>query len=205
MSQAQPLKFVSLLGSLRAVSFNAVVARNLGLLAPAGVEVNALGSVGGIPHYNADLQAQEFPDAVVQMGKAIAAADGLIIVTPEYNYSVPGALKNALDWLSRLPDTPVAGKPVAILTASPGAIGGARAQYHLRQILVFLNGRVLNKPEVMIGQAASRLDPETDSITDADARSLITDQLSALAEMAGLKAEATSLISAKPQGENYVY
>lgn len=106
-------------------------------------------------------------------------------MTPEYNYSVPGALKNALDWLSRLPDTPVAGKPVAILTASPGAIGGARAQYHLRQILVFLDGRVLNKPEVMIGKAASRLDPETGSLTDADTRSLITVQLTALAEMAG--------------------
>lgn len=185
MSQAQPLKFVSLLGSLRTGSINAVVASNLSLLAPAGVEVSALGSVGDIPHYDADLQAQGFPDAVVQMGKAIAAADGLIIVTPEYNYSVPGALKNALDWLSRLPDSPVAGKPVAIITASPGAIGGARAQYHLRQILVFLDGRVLNKPEVMIGQAASRLDPETGSITDTDTSSLITAQLSALAEMAG--------------------
>ncbi|ELY4662226.1 NAD(P)H-dependent oxidoreductase [Cronobacter muytjensii] len=185
MSQAQPLKFVSLLGSLRAGSFNAVVARNLDLLAPEGVEVSALGSVADIPHYDADLQAQGFPEAVVAMGKAIAAADGLIIVTPEYNYSVPGALKNALDWLSRLPDTPVAGKPVAILTASPGAIGGARAQYHLRQILVFLDGRVLNKPEVMIGKAASRFDPETGSITDADTRSLITAQLTALAETAG--------------------
>ena len=185
MSQAQPLKFVSLLGSLRAGSFNAVVARNLDLLAPAGVEVSALGSVGDISHYDADLQAQGFPEAILEMGKAVAAADGVIIVTPEYNYSVPGALKNALDWLSRLPDTPVAGKPVAILTASPGAIGGARAQYHLRQILVFLDGRVLNKPEVMIGQALSRVDPETGSITDADTRSQITAQLSALAEMAG--------------------
>lgn len=124
MSQAQPLKFVSLLGSLRAGSFNAVVARNLDQLAPAGVEVSALGSVGDIPHYDADLQAQGLPESVVGMGKAVAAADGVIIVTPEYNYSVPGALKNALDWLSRLPDTPVAAKPVAILTASPGAIGG---------------------------------------------------------------------------------
>lgn len=187
MSQAKPLKFVSLLGSLRAGSFNAIVARNLDVLAPEGVEFSPLGSVGDIPHYDADLQVQGFPEAVVAMGKSIAAADGLIIVTPEYNYSVPGALKNALDWLSRLPDTPVAGKPVAILTASPGAIGGARAQYHLRQILVFLDGRVLNKPEVMIGQAASRLDPESGSITDADTRSLITAQLSALAEMASRK------------------
>ncbi|CAI1542075.1 NADPH-dependent FMN reductase [Serratia plymuthica] len=183
MSQEKPLKFVSLLGSLRKESFNAIVARNLASLAPKHVEISALGSVGEIPHYDADLQAHGFPDAVVAMGKAISAADALIIVTPEYNYSVPGALKNALDWLSRLPDTPVASKPVAILTASPGAIGGARAQYHLRQILVFLDGRVLNKPEVMIGQASSRLDHENDSITDADTRSLISAQLTALAKM----------------------
>lgn len=184
MSQTRPLKFVSLLGSLRADSFNAVVARNLSLLAPAGVDVSALSSVGEIPHYDADLQAQGFPESVVEMGQAIAAADGLIIVTPEYNYSVPGALKNALDWLSRLPDTPVAGKPVAIITASPGAIGGARAQYHLSQILVFLDGRVLNKQEVMIGQASSRLDPKSGRITDADTRDHISAQLSALATMA---------------------
>lgn len=184
MSQAKPLTFVSLLGSLRAGSFNAVVARNLAALAPPGVDISPLGSVGDIPHYDADLQAQGFPETVMAMGKAISAADALIIVTPEYNYSVPGALKNALDWLSRLSDTPVAGKPVAILTASPGAIGGARAQYHLRQILVFLDGSVLNKPEVMISQASSRLDPQSCTITDADTRSLIAAQLSALAEMA---------------------
>lgn len=183
MSQEKPLKFVILLGSLRGGSFNAVVARNLASLAPAEVEFSPLGSVGDIPHYDADIQAQGFPDAVLAMGKAISAADALVIVTPEYNYSVPGALKNALDWLSRLPDTPVAGKPVAILTASPGAIGGARAQYHLRQILVFLDGRVLNKPEVMIGQASSRIDQQTGSITDADTRSLIAAQLIALTEM----------------------
>lgn len=183
MSQEKTLKFVYLLGSLRKDSLNAVVARNLASLAPDGVNISALGSPGDIPHYDADLQAQGFPDAVVMMGKEISAADALIIVTPEYNYSVPGTLKNTLDWLSRLPDTPVAGKPIAILTASPGATGGARAQYHLRQMMVFLDGRVLNKPEVMIGQAASRLDTKNDSITDADTRSRISAQLGALAAM----------------------
>ncbi|MBU9854363.1 NADPH-dependent FMN reductase [Rahnella bonaserana] len=183
MSYEKPLKFVTLLGSLREGSLNASLSRNLASLAPEHVEISALGSVGELPHYDADLQGQGFPEAVVAMGKAISAANALIIVTPEYNYPVPGVLKNALDWLSRLPDTPVARKPVAILTASPGAIGGARAQYHLRQILVFLDGRVLNKPEVMIGQATSRLDPENDSITDADTRSLISAQIAALAKM----------------------
>ena len=85
------------------------------------------------------------------MAEKITAADGVIIVTPEYNYSVPGILKNALDWLSRLSPQPLAGKPVAIQTASPGLIGGARAQYHLRQSLVFLDALVLNKPEAMVG------------------------------------------------------
>lgn len=117
------------------------------------------------------------------MGKQINAADAIIIVTPEYNYSVPGVLKNALDWLSRLPDTPVAGKPVAIQTASPGTIGGARAQYQLRQMLVFLDGRVLNKPEVMIGQAAQKIDIATRRITDNATREFITKQLTALAEV----------------------
>lgn len=184
MSEAEPMKFVYMLGSLRKGSLNAVVARELAALAPAGVEVSALDPVGDLPHYDADIQAEGFPEAVLKMGQSIRAADALIIVTPEYNYSVPGALKNALDWLSRLPDTPVAGKPVAIQTVSPGAIGGARAQYHLRQIMVFLDGRVLNKPEVMIGQAAQKIDVDGSRLTDQSTRDFITRQLQALADMA---------------------
>lgn len=180
---AEHKKFVYMLGSLRKDSHNSVVAEELNNLAPAGVEITALESVGNLPHYNADLQAEGFPETVVNMGKQINAADGIIIVTPEYNYSVPGVLKNALDWLSRLPDTPVAGKPVAIQTASPGVIGGARAQYQLRQMLVFLDGRVLNKPEVMIGQAAQKIDITARKITDNATREFITKQLTALAEM----------------------
>jgi len=180
---AEHKKFVYMLGSLRKDSLNSVVAGELNNLAPAGVEITALESVGNLPHYNADLQAEGFPEPVLKMGKQINEADGIIIVTPEYNYSVPGVLKNALDWLSRLPDTPVAGKPVAIQTASPGAIGGARAQYQLRQMLVFLDGRVLNKPEVMIGQAAQKIDVTTRKITDTATREFITKQLTALSEM----------------------
>jgi chromate reductase len=181
MSQFSGLKFVCLLGSLRRDSLNAALVKAQRVLAPAGTEVILLGSVGDIPQYDADLQAEGFPQAVIDMGKAIAEADALLIVTPEYNYSVPGALKNALDWLSRLPDTPVAGKPVAIQTASPGAIGGARAQYHLRQILVFMDGRVINKPEVMVGQAASKIDPAAGEVTDQKTREIISLQLKALA------------------------
>jgi len=184
MSNVRPLKFVTLLGSLRSNSLNAVVAKNLPALAPAGVEITALGSVGEFPYYNGDVHAKGMPDVVVKMGEEIAAADAVIIVTPEYNYSVPGVLKNAIDWLSLLPGKPLSGKPLAIQTASPGAIGGARAQYHLRQSLVFLNAQVVNKPEVMIGQAGSRIDVEAGVISDEGTRQHLTAQLEALAEMA---------------------
>lgn len=181
MPEASSLTFVTLLGSLRKASLNAAVAATLPELAPADVTIAPLGSVGELPHYDADLQAEGFPAAVVAMGRAIAEADGVIIVTPEYNYSVPGALKNAIDWLSRLPENPFAGKPVAIQTASPGMIGGARAQYHLRQTLVFLNADTLNKPEIMIGQATSRIDAEAGLLKDEDTRRHVAAQLEALA------------------------
>ncbi|RON13263.1 NADPH-dependent FMN reductase [Pseudomonas frederiksbergensis] len=182
----QPLRFVVLLGSLRKASFNATLARSLPSLAPEGVSIEFLESVGDIPHYDADVQAEGFPESVVKMGKAIKQADAVIIVSPEYNYSVPGVLKNALDWISRLPDTPFAGKPVAIQTGSPGLIGGARAQYHLRQILVFFDALVLNKPEVMVGQIPSKVDQEKDAISDAATRDFVANQLAALSKMAAL-------------------
>jgi chromate reductase len=133
--------------------------------------------VGAFPHYDADVQAEGFPAEVLAMSEAIAAADGVIIVTPEYNYSVPGALKNALDWLSRVPEAPFKHKAVAIQTGSPGPIGGARAQYHLRQILVFLDALVLNKPEVMVGLIPSKIDPESGELADVVTRDFIAGQL----------------------------
>ncbi|OXR38717.1 hypothetical protein PSJE_00385 [Pseudomonas jessenii] len=179
----QPLRFVVLLGSLRKASFHATLARSLQFLSPDGVSIEILESVGDIPHYDADIQANGFPDPVVKMGKLIKQADAVIIVTPEYNYSVPGVLKNALDWISRLPDTPFAGKPVALQTGSPGLIGGARAQYHLRQILVFFDALVLNKPEVMVGQLPSKVDQANDQITDPATRDFIATQLVTLSKM----------------------
>ena len=181
MSGQKPLHFVTLLGSLRRGSYNAAIARALPALAPEGVSIDPLGSAGDLPLYNADIQAEGFPAAVQQMGEAIARADGVIIVTPEYNYSVPGVLKNAIDWVSRLPAQPFADKPVAIQSGSPGMIGGARAQYHLRQSLVFLDARVLNKPEVMIAQIASKVDPATGELTDEARRKVIAGQLQAFA------------------------
>src|SRR5690349_3397803 len=108
----ESLRVVTLCGSLRRGSYNAAIARALPALAPEGMDITALGSPGEFPLYDADIQAQGFPAPVTAMADAIRAADGVIFVTPEYNYSVPGVLKNAIDWLSRLQPQPFAGKPV---------------------------------------------------------------------------------------------
>lgn len=179
----RPLHFVTVTGSLRRGSYNAAIARALPELAPAGVTISAAPSIRDIPLYDADLQAEGFPAAVTALGDAIRAADGVILVSPEYNYSVPGVLKNAIDWLSRLPNQPFAGKPVAIQSASMGALGGARMQYHLRQIFVFLDARVLNKPEIMVGQAQNKIDAEG-TLNDAATRDFLGAQLQALAACA---------------------
>ncbi|MDE7546980.1 NAD(P)H-dependent oxidoreductase [Acetobacter fabarum] len=184
MTSSANLHFVTLLGSLRSASLNAAIARSLPQLAPEGVSITALGSIADFPHYSQDVQDKEFPSAVIAMAEQIQAANGVIIVTPEYNYSVPGVLKNAIDWLSRITPQPFAGKPVAIQTASPGQIGGARAQYHLRQSLVFLDAFVLNKPEAMIRLAASKIDSQTLTLTDKPTREFLTRQIGALADLA---------------------
>ena len=176
------LHFVTLLGSLRKASVNGGLARALPSLAPPGVKITPLGSVGDFPLYNADVQAQGIPAAVEAMGAAIRAADGLIVVTPEYNYSVPGVLKHAIDWLSRLTPQPFAKKPVLIQSASPGALGGARAQYHLRQLFVFLDGRVMNLPEAMVAGAYGKSDTATGDLTDATTKEFLGKQLAAFAE-----------------------
>ena len=106
----------------------------------------------------------------------------MVIVTPEYNYSVPGGLKNAIDWLSRLPEQPLSGKPVLIQTSSMGAIGGARCQYHLRQILVFLDAMVMNKPEFMGGVIQNKVDPQEGKVVDQSTLDHLSGQLSAFAE-----------------------
>lgn len=171
------MKLAILLGSLRKGSFNAAVARALPALAPAGLSFETLPPINQLPFYDADIQAAGFPDSVASLGRAIKAADGVVIVTPEYNYSVPGGLKNAIDWVSRLPDKPFAGKPVLIQTASMSLLGGARAQYHLRQTMVFLDAAVMNLPEVMVAQAQNKIDAATGELTDAPTKEIIAKQL----------------------------
>lgn len=155
-----PLSVLGLCGSLRQASYNLAALRAAQALAPgAGMRID-IADISDLPLYNEDVYAQGFPAPVERLRNRIRAADALLFVTPEYNYSMPGVLKNAIDWASRPPEQPFAGKPAAIMGASPGALGSARAQYHLRQTLVFLDVHPLNKPEVMIGSAHERFDAQ---------------------------------------------
>lgn len=164
-----PVKLVALCGSLRKQSFNRSLLHAAAELMPADVQLEHA-EIGEIPLYNQDvLDQQGFPAPVQRLIDAIAAADGVLIATPEYNYSVPGVLKNAIDWVSRSKDSPFSGKTLGILSASPGALGGARAQYHLRQIVVFLNLIPFNRPEVMVSKAAEKFDTNG-RLTDEDTR-----------------------------------
>jgi chromate reductase len=158
-------------GSLRKGSYNTALIRAARQLTPAGVII-ARAEIGDIPLYSADVQAQGFPDSVTKLAATIRAADGVLIATPEYNYSIPGVLKNTIDWLSRLENQPFAGKPIALMGASRGAQGTSRAQYHLRQVFVFLDGRVMNRPEAFVGTAHTQFDDSGD-LTDEKTRQFL--------------------------------
>jgi chromate reductase len=177
------LNVLTICGSLRKGSYNAMVQRALPSLAPEGMVLKHAPSFDRFPIYNADLQTSSgFPEPVTVLADAIAVADGVIIVTPEYNFSIPGGLKNAIDWVSRLQNQPFAGKPIALQSASPGPVGGARVQYDLRKTMVFLDAFVLNKPEIFIGNCASKLDETTGELKDETTRNFIRQQLAAFAK-----------------------
>jgi chromate reductase len=172
------LKILGFSGSLRRNSFNGAVLRAACELAPGEMEI-ATFDLSPIPLYNEDVRQKGFPSPVADFRARIRSADALLIVTPEYNYSVPGVLKNAIDWASRPPDQPFDGRPVAILGASPGRLGSARAQYHLRQVFVSLNAPVMMRPEVMISGADKLID-EAGRLHDQGTKDLIRKLLDAL-------------------------
>jgi len=179
MSDGQDaLKVLGISGSLRKGSFNTMALRAAQGLAPAGMTIETA-EIGNLPLYNDDIRAAGYPPVVQAFRDKIAAADALLFVTPEYNYSISGVLKNAIDWGSRPPSQPFDGKPVAIMGASGGVLGTARAQYHLRQMCVFLNMLPVNKPEVMIGQAQTRFDA-AGNLTDETTRGLVKQLLESL-------------------------
>ena len=179
MNDARAIKVLGISGSLRAGSYNTAALRAAQELAPDGVTLETF-NLAAIPIYNDDVRVAGLPPSVQELRDAIAGADALLFATPEYNYSIPGVLKNAIDWASRPPDQPFDGKPTAIMGASPGKIGTARAQYHLRQMCVFLDMHVLNKPEVMIGGAAEAFDAEG-RLVDETTRGFVRDLVAALA------------------------
>src|SRR5262245_4304752 len=154
---ADRLNVITIVGSLRKGSYNAALARQLPKWQPEGMNITASPSWAGFPIYNADDQnTTGFPQDVGVLADAIRKADGVIFVAPEYNYGIPGGLKNAIDWVSRLKDQPFVNKPVAIQSVTGGQLGGGRMQYHLRQACVFLDAIALPRPEVFIGMATSK-------------------------------------------------
>ena len=145
-------------GSLRRKSYNRALIEAARELAPHGMRIEPV-EIGGLPFYNADVEAEGDPEEVAAFKALLQQADGVLIATPEYNDGIPGVLTNALDWASRLPGrAPLSGKPVAIMGASPSQIGTARAQLHLRQILGHVHARVLPSPEMLVAQAHLRFD-----------------------------------------------
>lgn len=174
------MKILGIAGSLRKGSYNRAALRAAQGLVSDGVTLEIF-ELDGIPGFNQD-EDQHPPAKVSELKAKVRAADAILFVTPEYNYSVPGVLKNAIDWASRpYGDSAWEGKPVAVMGASPGMLGTARAQYHLRQSFVFLNMVPLNQPEVMIANAAERFD-EAGNLIDEKTRGFIRRLLEALVD-----------------------
>ena len=174
----QTLNVISICGSLRKGSFNAALARTLPSLAPAAMAIKPAPAWDKFPIYNADIQnSTGFPPEVTAWADAIRSADGVIIVSPEYNWSIPGGLKNAIDWSSRLKDVPFTNKPVALQSCSGGLLGGARMQYHLRMTLTTLDAFMFGKPEVFVNFSAKKFDEKTLALTDQPTIDMVKQQL----------------------------
>jgi chromate reductase len=193
-----PIRILGLAGSLRKASYNRAALRAAQQLVPAGARLDII-ELDGIPPFNQDHEASP-PSTVVQLKARIKDSDAVLFVTPEYNYSVPGVLKNAIDWAGRpYGQSAWQHKPAAIMGASIGSIGTARAQYHLRQMMVYLDMPVVTQPEVMIASAAKRFN-EQGELTDETARKLIVQLLEALIDLTRKMAPPTraTALSAEP-------
>lgn len=177
---SKSIRILGIAGSLRRESYNRAALRAATQLVPEGATIDVF-ELDDIPGFTQDAE-QNPPAKVVELKQRIREADAILIVTPEYNYSVPGVLKNAIDWASRpYGDSAWNGKPAAIMGASVGALGTARAQYHLRQMFVFLNMFPINQPEVMISNASGRFDSQG-NLTDEATKEIIRQLLQNLVE-----------------------
>ena len=171
--------FVAISGSLRYKSYNTMVLKTVQKLAPEHIVIEQI-NIADVPMYNFDLYEKIIPESVEKISTAIKTADALIIVTPEYNYSIPGALKNVIDFLSKHPAKPFDKKAVGIVSASPSLLGGVRAQYHLRQVLVAVNAMTMNVPEVVITEVNKKFD-EAGNLTDEKTKEFLKKFIVALA------------------------
>lgn len=182
MSNQEKIRVLAFAGSLREKSYNRGLLRAAREVAPGGMEIT-IHDLAPIPLYNADVEAKGFPEAVQAFHAAIRAADALLIATPEYQTGVPGVLKNALDWASRPPkDSPIGGKPVAIMGATPGKWGTARAQLQLRHTLIYNGNPMVTKPEVLVSDAADRFDDDS-NLTHEATRTFIGKLLESLDDL----------------------
>jgi chromate reductase, NAD(P)H dehydrogenase (quinone) len=180
MNMNRKISIVGFAGSLRKDSYNKAILRAAASLVPGDAELSTF-DLEGIPLFNQDLE-KEPPEKVKDFKGKIRVADAILISTPEYNYSIPGVLKNSIDWVSRpYGDNALEGKPVAVMGASIGMVGTARAQYHLRQCFVFLNMYPLNRPEVMVPFAHEKIDKDG-TVTDSKTLDLIRELLVSLVD-----------------------
>jgi chromate reductase len=183
------MRLLALSGSLRRGSYNTGLLRAARELAPAGVEVEIWDGLAAVPPFNEDDEAKPAPPAVASLRRAIAAADGLLVATPEYNGSIPGQLKNALDWASRPFDrTPLRGKPVAVIGASTSAFGAAWAQADLRRVLATIGARVV-ETDLVLPFAHERFD-EQGRLVDAEARARLATAVKALLDAVAARRSA---------------
>jgi chromate reductase, NAD(P)H dehydrogenase (quinone) len=182
---ADQLDVLVICGSLRKGSYNAALARTLPSLAPPGLKLRPAPSFETFPIYNFDLQQSSgFPAAVNAWADAIRSADALIVVSPEYNWSIPGGLKNAIDWASRMKEQPFKDKPVALQSCAGGILGGSRMQYHLRMSLLSIDATLFGKPEVIVTFAAQKFDEKTLELKDQTAIDLVKQQLAGFEKFA---------------------
>lgn len=174
MNTTATFRVLGICGSLRQKSFNMAALKTASGLMPAGLKLEITG-IADLPLYNADVQDKGLPAPVTRLQDEILAADALLFASPENNWSVPACLKNAIDWMSRIQPQPFQNKPAAVFSASGGPVGGARVQYDLRRILSGLGVVWLARPEVFIGNAASKF--ADGKLTDETTRKFLTEQM----------------------------
>jgi chromate reductase len=170
------MRILGICGSLRAGSFNRLALKAAAELMPEGMTLE-IAEIRDVPLFDGDEFAKGFPAPVARIRDAVRAADAVLFGSPEYNFSVSGVLKNTIDWISRGADQPFNGKPMAVVSATMGPLGGGRSQYDLRKMMVFLNAHFLNKPEIFIGMAQTKFDATSGKLTDEATRKILGEQM----------------------------